>query len=385
MVNSKLAYPLIEKLNEIGELDKRTPLELLEELRKERPIPYYGLKYCWTAVRYYIQSTCLRLVQHSLFETISLLVIMANCVVLAVDDPTVSEQATWQTDADYVFQALYTLEIVLNVLGMGFVLNEGAYLRDPWNIMDFVIVVFGYLSMFSLGGGFDLKALRTFRVLRPLRTISSVEGLKILISALVTSLPLLMDTIVILMFFFMIFAIAGLQLWHGIMRYRCLDMETGTVNYDKVCGYESCGGTQACVGGLGNPNYGATHFDDVFTALLTVFQCVTMEGWSDTQQHAMRAFGPYAVLFFTPLILIGSFFLVNFTLAVIKSRVTDLYNSSRKEKLLAKQKKVAAVTHELQHEAENKITVAQLLGPKYAAAEERSTAKICKISVITIS
>ncbi len=352
-------------------------MELMEEQRKEGPIPFYGLKYCVASIRYHMQTFCLELAQHPAFETISLLVIMANCVVLALDDPTTSVQEDWQTNSDYTFQALYTLEIVIKVIGMGFVINEGSYLRDPWNVMDIVIVFFGYLSLFSIGGGVDLKALRTFRVLRPLRTISSVEGLKILISALVTSLPLLMDTIVILMFFFMIFAIAGLQLWHGILRKRCLNPTTGDVLYDNVCGYKSCSNDYICAGGQGNPNYGGTHFDDVFTALLTVFQCVTMEGWSDTQRQLVYAFGPYAVIFFTPLILIGSFFLVNFTLAVIKSRVTDLYNSSRKEKLLAKQKKVAAVTHELQHEAENKISVAQLLGPKYSA-EERSNAKIRK-------
>ena len=60
-------------------------------------------------------------------------------------------------------------------------------------------------------------------MLRPLRTISRFEGLRILISALLTALPLLLDTIWILLFFFLIFAIAGLQLFMGVLRKRCVN------------------------------------------------------------------------------------------------------------------------------------------------------------------
>jgi len=321
----------------------------------------------FTCIRYYIQSVCSEIVENSWFETVSLLVIMANCVILAMDDPTSSDQAQWQSTADLIFQALYTAEIMFKVLANGFVFNEGAYLRDSWNIMDFTIVIFGYLSLFDLGGGIDLKALRTFRILRPLRTISSVEELRILLSALITSLPMLMDTLIILLFFYMIFAIAGLQLWHGILRKRCFNIETGDLDEEAICGNADCPAGWTCVEGLGNPNSGSTHFDDIFTALLTVFQCVTMEGWTDTLYDTSQAFGVYAVIFYVPLILIGSLFLVNFTLAVIKSQVTKIYEDNRQAKRVAAQNKAKGVKvdpEELQAEAENKITVAQLLGVK---------------------
>ena len=95
-------------------------------------------------------------------------------------------------------------------------------MRDPWNILDFVIVVSGYITILLKNSSFNLKVLRSFRVLRPLRTVSRFEGLRILISALLTALPLLLDTIWILLFFFLIFAIAGLQLFQGVLRRRCV-------------------------------------------------------------------------------------------------------------------------------------------------------------------
>ena len=46
-----------------------------------------------------------------------------------------------------IFQSLYTIEMVLKIMGMGFILNKGAYLRDSFNIRDFIIVMSAYLSM----------------------------------------------------------------------------------------------------------------------------------------------------------------------------------------------------------------------------------------------
>ena len=78
-------------------------------------------------------------------------------------------------------------------------------------------------------GSVNLNALRSFRVLRPLRTISSIEGLRILVAALISALPLLRDTVIILIFFFGIFAIAGVQTMAGDLMKRCFDPITGII------------------------------------------------------------------------------------------------------------------------------------------------------------
>lgn len=99
--------------------------------------------------------------------------------------------------------------MILKIIGKGFVLNKGAYLRDAWNILDFVIVVSAYFEFMNFGSGVNIGVLWSFWVLRPLRTISGVEGLKIIVQCLLKSVPLLWDAIAILMFFFLVFAIAG--------------------------------------------------------------------------------------------------------------------------------------------------------------------------------
>jgi Ion transport protein len=46
---------------------------------------------------------------------------------------------------DDVFLGLYTIEMILKILGQGFLFNQGAYMRDTWNLIDFVVVMVGYL------------------------------------------------------------------------------------------------------------------------------------------------------------------------------------------------------------------------------------------------
>nr|VZI52517.1 unnamed protein product [Spirometra erinaceieuropaei] len=57
-------------------------------------------------------------------------------------------------------------------------MHPGAYLRNAWNILDFSIVCLGLLQPLLQRmveqSGVDVKALRAFRVLRPLRLVSGL-------------------------------------------------------------------------------------------------------------------------------------------------------------------------------------------------------------------
>jgi hypothetical protein len=93
---------------------------------------------------------------------------------------------------EYVFLVLYSFEMLLKILGMGFYFGEGAYIKEYFNILDFVIVTSSYsifLPSTEEEGGLSLNSLRTFRVLRPLKSISSIKGLKILMNAVISALP----------------------------------------------------------------------------------------------------------------------------------------------------------------------------------------------------
>lgn len=195
---------------------------------------------------------------------------------------------------EYTFQGLYTVEMMFKIIGMGFLFNKGAYLRDYFNILDFVIIMSAYVTMAtplieSMTGadekpavksdeeeeGLSLSSLRAFRVLRPLRAITSIQGLKILVSSVISSLPFLKHTIIVLLFFFLIFAIAGVNLFSGMLKQRCVNYETGRMyqpdDEDFICGATECPEGYFCGKMNVNPNYEVTNFDNIFWALLVVF------------------------------------------------------------------------------------------------------------------
>ena len=93
-----------------------------------------------------------------------------------------------------------------------------------------------------------------------------------LVTALISALPLLRDTIIVLIFFFLIFAIAGLQLWLGVLKKRCVNIVTGVPHPDDdLCGNRQCPDGYFCGKRIANPNHGVTNFDNILYALLAVF------------------------------------------------------------------------------------------------------------------
>jgi hypothetical protein len=73
------------------------------------------------------------------------------------------------------FLIIYTTEMVLKIIAMGFFMRAHSYLRDAWNILDFIVVILGWVS--SLLEAQNISAIRVMRILRPLRTINSMPGM----------------------------------------------------------------------------------------------------------------------------------------------------------------------------------------------------------------
>ncbi len=99
--------------------------------------------------------TCYGIIKHPLFEATSLSVIMINSVTLALDQGDDEETTPGQAKSglavflefmDGMFLNIYTVEMILKILALGFIFNKGSYLRNSWNILDFVIVISAWLT-----------------------------------------------------------------------------------------------------------------------------------------------------------------------------------------------------------------------------------------------
>lgn len=128
-----------------------------------------------------------------------------------ISDPTKEETNPTKLAIETFFLIAYACECVLKIIGLGFIFKKNSYLRDGWNILDFIIVVSSILP-FILGSdsGVSLTALRSLRILRPLKSVSNIRNLKVILITLFGAFKDLVSTIIILVFFFLIFAIGGL-------------------------------------------------------------------------------------------------------------------------------------------------------------------------------
>ena len=111
---------------------------------------------------------------------------------------------------DYFMTGAFCLEALLKIISYGFLANgPDSYLKEPWNILDFVIVLSALTGIIA-GEEVDIsfiKSLRILRILRPLRLISRNEGLKVAITSLFNSIPSIINLQIIVLFFIFLFAI----------------------------------------------------------------------------------------------------------------------------------------------------------------------------------
>ena len=197
------------------------------------------------------RQLCVYIQTHKLFEVVVMMAIMANSITLAlVDYKDPVNFTTHNKRLDYcgdIFTWLFLLEAIINIVTLGLiggdkdqvyikddkVVSRRAYLRDPWNQLDFVIVVAGVLGFVLQSDSKEADAssddtvsgliqiLRLLRVLRPLKSIKTLPGMQALVGALIKAIPELVHVAIFFLFIFMLFGIMGLQEFSGILYNRC--------------------------------------------------------------------------------------------------------------------------------------------------------------------
>uniref|UniRef100_A0A3Q1HAQ8 Voltage-dependent T-type calcium channel subunit alpha n=1 Tax=Anabas testudineus TaxID=64144 RepID=A0A3Q1HAQ8_ANATE len=335
------------------------------------------------------RSWCLKMVS-------SMLVILLNCVTLGMFHPCEdidcnSERCRILQDFDDFIFAFFAIEMVIKMVALG-IFGKKCYLGDTWNRLDFFIVLAGMLEYSLNLQNVSLSAVRTVRVLRPLRAINRVPSMRILVTLLLDTLPMLGNVLLLCFFVFFIFGIVGVQLWAGLLRNRCfvednfsfplsvkLQKYYHTENDDEnpfICsqprdnGMRDCssvpklyeeGGLQCnldihsynstdnttcvnwnqyytnCSAGPFNPFKGAINFDNICYAWIAIFQVITLEGWVDIMYFVMDAHSFYNFIYFILLIIIGSFFMINLCLVVIATQFSE---TKQRESQLMKEQRV---------------------------------------------
>jgi hypothetical protein len=170
---------------------------------------------------------CLWIVESRAFDGFILALILLNSVLIAITDyRTPDDYYSIYNDinsrAEIWLTVIFTMECGLKILGYGLIMENNAYLRDAWNWLDFIVVVSGLLSLAlkELGAG-DLAFLRVFRVLRPLRSLTVIEQMKVVVNTVLASIPQLVNVAMLALFLMLLFGILGINMFSGVMYREC--------------------------------------------------------------------------------------------------------------------------------------------------------------------
>ncbi|KAB1260074.1 Voltage-dependent P/Q-type calcium channel subunit alpha-1A, partial [Camelus dromedarius] len=341
LVGNRGGSPVLVLVPTVNKNANPDPLPKKEEEKKEeeeddpgedgpKPMPPYSSMFILSTTNP-LRRLCHYILNLRYFEMCILMVIAMSSIALAAEDP-VQPNAPRNNVLryfDYVFTGVFTFEMVIKMIDLGLVLHQGAYFRDLWNILDF-IVVSGALVAFAFTGnskGKDIntiKSLRVLRVLRPLKTIKRLPKLKAVFDCVVNSLKNVFNILIVYMLFMFIFAVVAVQLFKGKF-FHCTDESK---EFEKDCRgkyllYEK---NEVKARDREWKKY-EFHYDNVLWALLTLFTVSTGEGWPQVLKHSVDATfenqGPspgYRMemsIFYVVYFVVFPFFFVNIFVALI--------------------------------------------------------------------
>ena len=266
------------------------------------------------------RRVCFNLQKHKYFDRFIMALIFLSSLKLATDTymggyDEESDVIKISNYTDSTFTWLFFGECIIKIVALGFTMDQGSYIRDSWNQLDFFIVITSMID-FSLGN-IELpfiKILRLLRTLRPLRVVSHSKSLRLIVSALFSSTGAIINVSVVVLVVWLMFAIFGINTYKGQFFY-CSE-EPYFYHMQQTC--EEAGHTWQVYD---------SNFDDILNAMMTLFVVSSLEGWPDIMYQALDIVGydkgpafenaTSQALFFILFILVGSFFFLNFIIGTL--------------------------------------------------------------------
>ncbi|MFC4008827.1 ion transporter [Nonomuraea purpurea] len=212
---------------------------------------------------------------HRHFQRFIIAAILINAATLGLETfPAVVESyGPLLTAIDHIALYIFVAEMAAKIY-----VERAAFVRDPWNIFDAIIV--GIALAPATGG---LSVLRSLRILRALRLLSVVPSLRRVVSALLRAMPGMSSIVVLLSLVLYVAAVMATKLY-------------GQAAPDR--------------------------FGSLPTSLFTLYQTMTGDDWGNIARDVMEQH-PTAWIFFTTFILVSTFVVLNLFLAVVVSAMDE--------------------------------------------------------------
>lgn len=217
-----------------------------------------------------LRGKLLKLVDSSAFNNAIIGVIVLNSIVIGMQtsDRLMASAGPLLDVLDNIFLTVFVVELAARLIAYG-----PGFVRRPWSVFDFIVV-----GIALTPGAEAFSVVRALRVLRALRLVSQVPTMRVVVEALVRSLPGLGSTAVLLMLIFYV---------GGVMT---------TVLFKASF-----------------PDF----FGDLGSSIYSLFQVMTLESWSMGIVRPVMVEYPYAWVFFVPFIVMTSILVLNLVVAIV--------------------------------------------------------------------
>lgn len=206
-------------------------------------------------------------------------VIIANGVLLGLETspPLVSRFGRLMHWGHQIALGIFIVEAAIKLLAH--FPRPQRYFLDGWNVFDFLVIVF---ALVPATGQFAMVA-RLARLLRIMRLVSAVQDLRLIVAALVRSIPSVVHVILLMSIVIYIYAIMGYHLFH---------------------------------------EHDPDNWRSLGVAILTLFNIITLEGWTEVMNTAMDRH-PLAWIYFVSFVVLGTFVVINMFVAIIINNLDD--------------------------------------------------------------
>jgi len=231
-----------------------------------------------------LHEALIYLMNNRYFELSMMGVIIFSAMLIGID--TFELKPVYQ-DIIFTLDQLITIIFLIEIIArISTYKNPLDFFKDGWNIFDFVIVA---VSLIPIEGN-DSAVARLLRIFRILRIITIIPELKGIINSLFRSSASIGYVFILIFIVFYIFAIVGTILF------------------------------QNAPSGLWN---------DLGTALLTLFQVMTFEGWTDVMYESMKIYS-WSWMFYVLFIFLTTFTFLNMIIGIILESLNEEHKEERK-------------------------------------------------------
>jgi hypothetical protein len=270
-----------------------------------------------------------------IIATSTMLLIIAACYSTPLYKT--NHDSLWVFYLEWAFGVLFMIEFAIKVVADGFLFTPNGYLRNIWNVIDFIVLVSIWYNLVAVSNdnAGSSSAVRSLKALRALRLLTISENAKdIFQKVMIAGFGKILGAAFVTFTLLFPFSVWGLRIFSGRLgvcndgslgQTDCINEYTSNVfNWDILAprAYEQP----------------ILQFDDFPSSLSSLFQIISLEGWTDVLSSIVNSTGagtpasPYAspwnAIFVCMFIFLNFIFIMTLFVSVIIHNYSSLTGSA---------------------------------------------------------